>query len=69
MKVTKGLYSISKGKGNRYYLNVDNSSEANCQGVMHPSSIAESNGMGFYGLDELKDLKKALGKFIKKAEK
>ena len=60
--VTVGRRTISKGKGNRYYINLKNSEE-NCVGAMHPDLLAEGAGCGVYGFSELRDLSCAVIEF------
>ncbi len=62
--LTIGRWKISKGKGNRHYINCLNKGD-NCEGVMHPEQLAEPNGCGVYGFEELQDLALAILRFEK----
>lgn len=65
MKVKQGIWTVSKGKGDRHYINCDSSDDRNGCGVMHPDQLAKSNGVGMYGYQHLKDLGVAILKFEK----
>lgn len=66
-KVTKGLWSITDGKGDRHYLHCDNTYTGAGEGFMHPEEIALTNGLGTYGHEHLQDLAIAILLFERKA--
>lgn len=51
MKTEYGIWSISKGKNGRVYINCNTSER-----IMHPDQLCDINGIGIYGSDNLKDL-------------
>ena len=61
--VTIGRWTISQGKGARYYMSCNDIGKDPGVGVMHPDQLAEMNGCGVYGFQELKDLAGAIRKF------
>jgi hypothetical protein len=63
MEATKGIWKISKGKGDRLYINCLDSGV-----TMHPDQINFMNGMGIYGYDNLKDLAIAILLYEKKVQ-
>ena len=62
MSVTIGIWTVSRGKGNRHYINCKDSG-GNFGGVMHPEQLAERNGCGMYGFEVMQDLALAILKF------
>lgn len=65
-KVTQGLWSVGDGKGNRHYVNCDNTYTGAGEGLMHPEQVAERNGLGMYGYEHLQDLAIAILLFERK---
>ncbi len=63
MEATNGIWQISTGKGDRIYINCTDESK-----IMHPNLLCESNGLGIYGYDHLKDLAVAILKFEKEKQ-
>lgn len=63
MKANEGIWTISTGKGNRIYINCNDESK-----VIHSHSLCESNGLGLYGFDHLKDLAVSILKFEKEKQ-
>ena len=63
MTTKKGIWKISNGKGDRIYINCTDESK-----IMHPQQICESNGLGMYGYDHLKDLAIAILRFEKEKQ-
>lgn len=51
MKAVKGIWTVSKGKGNRVYVNCNDGTK-----VSHSSELLNMNGLAVYGLNNLKDL-------------
>ena len=63
MCTKKGLWTIRKGKGNRIYINADNTYTGAQEGIIHPELLASNNGVGMYGIDVLNDLHDAINEF------
>ena len=63
LKTEKGIWKISKGKGDRIYINCNDEKK-----IMHPQEISNINGIGIYGYENLKDLAIAILLFEKKKQ-
>lgn len=63
MEVTQGIWTVSSGKGERYYVKCSDNGERTGSGVMHPEQLAGLNGVGMYGYEQLVDLAIAILKF------
>ena len=61
-EITVGIWTVSKGKGNRHYIKCNDVGES-CEGLMHPEQLAGLNGCGAYGFEILQDLALAILKF------
>ena len=66
MKVTKGLWTISEGKGNRRYIKGAYDESETGVGLLHPEQLSGLNGCGMYGHLTLMDLADAIYEFDKK---
>ena len=51
MDAEKGIWKISTGKCDRFYINCTDGSK-----TMHPEQLCGNNGLGMYGYQTLKDL-------------
>lgn len=60
MESEKGIWKISTGKSDRFYINCTDESK-----IMHPQEICKMNGLGMYGYENLKDLAIAILLFEK----
>jgi hypothetical protein len=60
MKTAHGIWQISRGKGDRVYINCNDSDK-----VLHPEKLCDDNGLGLYGCDQLKSLAVAILKYEK----
>ncbi len=63
MEVQHGIWKIATGKGDRHYIRcMDTGANG---GLMHPEQIAEMNGLGSYGWENIRDLAIAIELFEK----
>jgi len=60
MKAKYGIWEIKEGKGDRVYIHCTGNNR-----VMHPEQLTGLNGLGVYGITNLKDLAVAILKFEK----
>lgn len=60
MTTESGIWKISKGKGNRIYINCLDDDK-----ILHPQELCKMNGLGMYGYENLKDLAIAILRFEK----
>lgn len=63
MSAEKGIWKITKGKGNRIYIKCNDDSQ-----VMHPQELCGMNGLGICGFEHLKDLAIAILRFEKQKQ-
>lgn len=61
MKTKYKGWVISRGKGDRHYIEY-NGTDENCEGMMH-GDLSSMNGAGFYGYHHLQNLAIAIIKF------
>jgi hypothetical protein len=64
MTTKSGIWKISKGKGNRIYINCLDDNK-----ILHPQELCGMNGLGMYGYEHLKDLAVAILRFEKEQNK
>lgn len=64
MTTESGIWKISKGKGNRIYINCKNE-----EPILHHQELCKMNGLGMYGYEHLKDLAIAILRFEKELNK
>ena len=60
MSTNCGIWDVSRGKGDRIYINCNNS-----EAILHPGELCGVNGLGMYGYEHLKDLAVAILRFEK----
>ena len=60
MKAKKGIWEISKGKGDRHYIRCNDDKK-----IMHADDLCGMNGLGMYGYENLQDLAMAILRFDK----
>lgn len=58
MSVTVGIWTVSEGKGERYYIKCNNEEKA-----LHPDKLASGIGVGVYGFEHIQDLALAIIQF------
>ena len=63
MEAEKGIWEVSKGKGDRIYIRCKDDDN-----IMHPEKLCGNNGLGIYGYEHLKDLAIAILRFEKKKQ-
>lgn len=60
MKTEHGIWEISKGKGDRVYINCTDESK-----IAHVGHLCKENGLLIYGYENLEDLAVAILKYEK----